>query len=581
MYLCHPPRRSPLCPLALFALAIASCVITSLFAQTAFAEPVEELRLILRAPCVDPAQRGRSLAERIQAVQGISDLRRALVLRDWRDQEQDERVAAVDRVGRRALAIRFEQAVRVVLRQGDVARCLAALSVLAEIGTTAHGVDTRHGIARGLGPDLAELTQRGEPGIREAAARTLGQIDPEPEIAVAAFRSMLSAENFSQRLAAADGLVCWVRTTAQLAVDNRTPDGVAVSRADFVTVSQAVVPLAAHGLRAGQPEIRRRCIQAIGYAAMALHNWMLAADSPEVLGNADGLPRLTSEDRAQLFPLILTLRDEGSALTHALVDADAEVRFQAGRVLEDLQLPQQMLLQEATRAALQRETKPVLVVGRPVAVSIRGPDHEGEPDKMIQGLIAQLGSVDVQVRRAALDTLETLGPDAAAATAALVATLADPDKFVRWAAARTLGRMGSVEEEAVVPALAHLLTDPDLDVRLAVIAAFERLGPAAKAAAPDLRRTVGSTDAELRVAAMRALAGIGGVEACAAVPELMDAVGDADVRVRQMAAQVLGKLGPAARDAAPALCRALEDDNPQVQKAVGEALLNILRSGQE
>jgi HEAT repeat protein len=581
MYLCHPPRRYPLDPLAVFVLASAFCLVLSLFAQPAFAEPIEELGTTLRAPCVDPAQRARALGKRIQEVQGIGDLSRALVLRDWRDQDQDERVAAVDRSSRLALARRFEQAVRVVFRQGDAARSLAALSVLAEIGTMAHGVGTRHGIARGLSLDVAELAQHGEPGVREAAARTLGQIDPGPDIAVAAFRSLLSADDPSQRLATADGLVFWMRTLAQLAADNRTPDGVAVSRADFVTVSRAVVPLAANGLRAEQPEIRRRCIQAIGYAALALHNWMLAADSVEGLVTAERLPRLSQEEPAQLVPLILTLRDEGAALTHALVDTDAEVRFQASRILEDLQLPQQLLLQEATRAALQQETRPMLAVGRPIAVSSLGPDQGEGAESPVQGLIAQLGSADAQVRRAALDTLETLGPDAAPAGAALVTALADRDKFVRWASARILGRLGPEEGEAVVPPLAILLTDPDLDVRLAAIAALERLGPAAKAAVPDLRRTIGSSDAELRVAAIRALASIGGAAASTAVPELIDAMGDADGRVRQIAAQVLGKLGPEARDAATALCRALEDDNPQVQKAAGEALLNILRSGQE
>jgi HEAT repeat protein len=578
---CHPICHSALRPLALLALTITFCLIPSIFAQTAFAEPVEELRSTLRAPCADPAQRARSVQARIQAVQGIGDLRRALVLRDWRDQDQDERVAAVDRSSRLALARRFEQAVRDVLRQGDEVRRLAVLSVLTEIGTTVHGVGTSHGIARGFGPDLAELAQHGDAAVREVAARTLGQIDPEPDIAVAAFRCLLSAEDPSQRLAAADGIVCWMRTMAQLATSNRTPESIEVTRADLATVGRAVVPLAARGLRAEQPEIRRRSVQAIGYAATTLHNWILAADSPEVTANTGGLSRLAQEDRAQLFPLILALREEGSALTHALVDADAEVRFRAGRVLEDLKLPQQMLLPDAMRSAPQRETPPLLVVGPPIAIPSPAAHHREAPDRMVQVLAAQLTDADTQVRRAALDNLETLGPDAAPATAALVAALADSDKFVRWAAARTLGRISPVHEEAVVPALALLLTDADLDARLAAVAAFQRMGPAARAVVPDLRRTIASTDAELRAAAIRALADIGGPEAYAAVPELSAAVADTDARVRQAAAQVLGRFGFAARDAAPALCRALADTDPEVQKKAGEALLNILRPGKE
>ena len=54
-------------------------------------------------------------------------------------------------------------------------------------------------------------------------------------------------------------------------------------------------------------------------------------------------------------------------------------------------------------------------------------------------------------------------------------------------------------------------------------------------------------------------------------------MGDADARVRLVAAQVLGNFGPAARAAVPALSQALHDRSPEVQKAAGDALLNILR----
>jgi HEAT repeat protein len=97
----------------------------------------------------------------------------------------------------------------------------------------------------------------------------------------------------------------------------------------------------------------------------------------------------------------------------------------------------------------------------------------------------------------------------------------------------------------------------------------------------DLRRTAGSSDAELRAAALHTLASIGGPEAYAAVPEVMSALADSDARVRETAARVLGKFGPEARDAVPVLRQALTDNSPDVRKAAGEALLNILRSRKE
>jgi len=581
---CHPTPLSCKRRIVLLALGIVLCGNMSLFAQAAVDEPVEQLRLILRAPLSDPGRRDWDLKERIGALEGLGDLRRALVLREWRDEDQDQRVAAIDRPNRLALARRFEQAVREVLRQSDEACRLAVLNMLAEMGTTVHGVGTRHGIARGFGPDLVELTKQGEANLCAAGLRTLGQIDPEPDVALSAFSGPLSGADTSQRLAASDGLACWMQTMAQLAMRDSNPNGVEVSRADLVTVGRAIVPLAARGLRAEELEIRRRSAQAIGYAATTAHNWVLTACSPEASEDLDGSQRRRGEESAELLPLILALEEQRPALTHALVDADADVRFLVGRALEEMTIPREMLMQDATRPVHSTGVRKTALVPPSEVVwpssfipNSSSPKEVEGLSSTVQTLAAQLTGAEVEARRAALETLETLGPDADPAIAELVGALGDQDKFVRWAAARTLGRIGPMEEEAVVPALARLLTDADLDVRLAAAAALERLASAAKAAAPDLRRTVGSTDAELRFAAIRALAAIGGPDAQAAVPELTAAVADADVRVRQVAAQVLGKFGPAAKDAVPALRQALQDESADVQRAAGEALLNILR----
>src|SRR5207247_2205646 len=114
------------------------------FARAQSADPVEELRLLLKAPLTDSEARDRALKEQGKLVDGINDLRRALVLRDWRDEDPDARVASVDQRNRAGLARRFEQAVREVLLQGDATSKLAVLNMLGKMGTNVRGIDTKN-----------------------------------------------------------------------------------------------------------------------------------------------------------------------------------------------------------------------------------------------------------------------------------------------------------------------------------------------------------------------------------------------------------------------------------------------------
>jgi HEAT repeat protein len=570
--------------IGLLALGLVLCGLTPLAAQPGVSEPVEQLRSRLREPCGDPGKRDQDLKKQIRALESLAELRCALVLREWRDEDEDAKVAAIDRANRCVLAERFEQCVRSVFRQGDEACCLAVLNMLAEMGTTVQGVGSRHGIARVFGSDLVELTRRGRAESRAAALRALGLIDPEPEVALSAFGMAFFSEDASDRLAAADGIAYWTRMLAQAVSGGSDSKGIQATRAEFVSVGRAILSLAACGLHAEQPEVRRRCAAVIGYSAMMLHNWLRPARSSEAKGSPWDTQRKVEEETAELRPLILVAEDQRSALSDALKDADADVRSLATRALEDLAILDTMI-QEPGASGQVRTTVLVpptdAVPSSGLRMASSSPREPAAVQLTVLALAAQLKDANVEVRRTALETLETLGPEAAPAIAELVRALRDSDKFVRWAAARTLGRIGPPEEDAAAVALARLLLDGDLDVRLAAAAALGRWGSAAKAAEPYLRASVASTDAELRCAALRALGAIGGAEARAAIPEATAALADPDVRVRQTAAHLLGKLGPEARDAVSALRQTLRDESRDVQKAAGEALLNILRPGQE
>jgi HEAT repeat protein len=561
-----------------FLLATLVVTLGPIVASVAAAPPdvVEELRQVLKTGGDEPVTREHLIQEQVQLLDDVHDLCRALVLREWRDEDPSEQVSSVDRRQRGIVARRFEQRVREIFRREDAGSRLAALHMIAKMGADARGVGTRRSAASALTQDLVDMMNRGDSRTRQAAVRALGQINPDPAVAVPALRVLLRAPDLAQKRAAGEALVSLMRVVAQLATHNQVSTGVETTRTDVVNMGCAVIPLAGAGLHDSEAEVRRRCTEAIGQAADGLHKLVSAHRSGEGREEQAEHRRQIEQEREELAPLIRALRDQVPALTRALGDADAEVRLLARRALEDMTHPQLRLMERAT--ALDRAgLNPAAPLGPAQFTQIgikSDPVREGLQE-MVQAVAAGIKDRDVRVRRAAIDVLETLGPAAAPAAGRLVEALADRDVFVRWSAARTLGKVSPAQAALVVPALAHLLTDLDLDLRLAATTALERYGPAARAAVPDLLVAMRCTDAEVRMGAIRTLGAVGEPSAHRIVPALAEALTDSDARVREMAAVVLGKFGPAAREAADVLERALQDRNADVQKASGEALLKV------
>jgi HEAT repeat protein len=187
-----------------------------------------------------------------------------------------------------------------------------------------------------------------------------------------------------------------------------------------------------------------------------------------------------------------------------------------------------------------------------------------------------LADSKAEVRLAAVDTLETLGDDAAPAAPHLAWALTDPDRFVRWAAARTLGRMRPQKANAdkVVPNLIRMLDDPDLDLRLIAAQSLERYGPVAKASVPALAKSTANGDPEIRRAAIRALLGVG-TEAKPAIPDIAAALSNPDVRVRRTAAEALARFGALSKPAEAALRKALDDNDAEVRRYAADTLLQF------
>jgi HEAT repeat protein len=198
-------------------------------------------------------------------------------------------------------------------------------------------------------------------------------------------------------------------------------------------------------------------------------------------------------------------------------------------------------------------------------------------DRTMTALLAGLSDPVPRVRLATIDVLETMGKLAAPAAPALVRSLSDTHRFVRWAAARTLGRMAPEDAREAVPALARLINPwEDLSVRTAAITTLGQYGPAAKSAVPVLASAINKSDVDLRVAAINALEAIG-TGAAPALPAIGRALQDSSPQVRVTAARALGRFGPLAIDQLPALNQVLNDPAEEVRRAASEAILSIDR----
>jgi hypothetical protein len=553
--------------------------------------PVAELRLILQSPVRDtgPSSRDLELRQRLlrQQVDRLSqlpELRQALLLQEWRDDDPEESVAAVDRAARVEVTRRFEAIVHRILQDGAPAARLAAVNLLAAVAADIPG-GIQGWTLGNLGPDLAELARTGDPATRAAAGRALGLIHADPAVAVPALTILFESSDVRLRLAAAEGLTQAMQGLAQAIRRKNGAPGAAL-RAEALREGRAVVPVVCGGLADPEAGVRSQSIEALRQTALALGRLVaepraVARENPT---ECEAYRREVDAERAELAPLAGDLKDQTVGLTNALGDTNAAVRLHAHQALEELGAAWQRF---QARAASVPPLAQVAHVNDGSALDTAGKagaaDFAPKPQQLLvdrlraslPALMAGLSDPQVTVRRAAVDALETMGDEAAPAAPALFRAFNDPDPFVRWAAARTLGKMRRIDPAPLVPFLARLLSDRDLDVRLAAAEALRRYGPEAQAAVPALVRAMRRGDPDVTLASLRALEGIG-PNADAAVPGLAALLVERDARVRTAAAKLLGRFGPDALPVKDQLRAAQADPDAGVRQAVNDALLEIL-----
>lgn len=179
-----------------------------------------------------------------------------------------------------------------------------------------------------------------------------------------------------------------------------------------------------------------------------------------------------------------------------------------------------------------------------------GKNVETSLPALIRTLSGQSGTLQNKV----LDALALLGPEAKPAVPRLVKCLESiPESSFsddhRIKIASTLARIDP-KVEAAVPHLITLLRNKEM--QLAAISALGEIGPAAKAALPDLKRSFHNATASVRMDIIDTMARIG-APARELMPKLIVALSDTKSTGARSAAKIMARLGPAASAGLPIL----------------------------
>ncbi len=585
--------------LFLGAVGLVMLVAGNLPAQAGL-DPVEDLRQALvmrpeekRNPTAAMLQYRRdNLEKRIAALRTISDLRRGLVA--WktdpdRDQTIDRKLQAINEEMRAQLGGRLRQALEKAARAASPDTRLAVANLIAELGPTVGAVDANdfNGYGRSLQSIALGLVDDPDLAVRQEALRALGNINADPKKAVPKFVQVLQTDRQDgPRRLAAGGLLQLLKVVTHLKGQAKT--GIYATPADLVDAAERVVRGAGAGLGDPDFQVRALCLEAIQSAAAAYGQTAGAYKKTEF--PPQGRPLADAEIKdiktkytevnkllTDIRPVLKAIAEQGPQLAQALRDPEVRVRRAAINALNDVAHLRLRLLQRVRSLPKLPEApapKDEPAFANPL-------DALGKD--LLPGVIRLMADADVDVRRDAVEFVEQLEDDGASAIAALVERLNDHNRFIRWAAARALGNFDPPRVKDAVPALALLIDDPDLDVRLAAIRALEGMGPHARAAVANLTPAILVGDPELRIAVIDALASIGSAHtpgtAVGAIPNLIKSLSydvAPDPRVRKAAAEVLGKFGPLAQTALPALRDVLGDDDAEVRAAASDAILSIL-----
>jgi HEAT repeat protein len=471
-------------------------------------------------------------------------------------------------------------------------------------GGAAHALSYYGAKAQPAVAALSRCLTAADPELTAHAIRALAEIGPGAAPAPAALKSLLSDKNQEIRVLVARAI--W-------SIDQQADDVIPV----FVSALE-------HGDEGARYDAAERLKDMGPWAAPAVPALIRALKDAEgtnrcavaeALGEigreaAQAAPALVSalqhdeDDEVRSYAVESLGKIADPTTIPALIDAvasdDENVRFPAIEALERFGLAAKAAVASLMQAARDDESN-----GCFAAKALGSIDADGVSTPL---LIELLGSEDSRMRQFAAFGLRRLGGKAGAAQQALHDRLTDGDPSVRVAVAEAYWAVSGKQDEAVQVLQSIIHAPTDGRVRMMAAGALSELGPAAKAAVPDLipclkddnRYVVASSakalgrigpgaafavpaltarlaecdDHYTRVSIARALWRISGFEQSPSIFE--DALRNSrDFMAVSAAAQAVGEMGPQARGIAPLLRPLLKDSDSFVRDAAKMAIEQI------
>jgi HEAT repeat protein len=518
-------------------------------------DPVEDLQQALAIrleDLTDPKEtvlnfRRDTLKRKIARLRRIGDLRRALALEDWKPMDTPQRKEVADL---------FTERVNRIIAKGDSTARMAVANLIAEIGPQIRAIDPndKAGFARSLTTQVIELTKDSSPEVQQEALRALGNINPLPRDAFDALKGALRHDRLAARRQAAAALGQLVRVVGFLQKRGRTAAGIESERKDVIEVSLAASAGASYGLADPDPQVRKLCLEAIDEAARATAD-MIPDPHPRRDFPPEGRP-LTDEERKEL-----EFGPAGAAsLMRELKELEGIFKaFQAEMPLiaRNLGDANTGVALEAARALEDIGIVRVRLFRRVLSAPTVTKAEEVERRKALQG-VDPLGYFLTGNR---LDEVARL----------VHAPLAEQRRM----AVEVLELLG---EDAVpaLPAIAEALCDTDRNVQWSAARAIGNIAPRrAPFAVAGLAKLLLHIDDNLRLAAAATLEAMG-PDAKEAMPAIVKAIGSGDAETRAASMYILVSVGADnARPAVQALIESLSDHDPRVRRAAADVLGKI------
>jgi HEAT repeat protein len=585
---------------AFLALAVFAC---GSFARAD--DPVEDLRRVLSTGSSTAEKsspealdfRRKKIQEAADKMDTIGQLGRALTLDEWKvesDPILNDPLRAVDIEMRRMIGLKLKKSLEAAAASDVPTARLAVANTIAEMGPTVRALDpdNRHGFSRSLEPVVAKLCEDPSLGVRQEALRALGNINGDPKFVTDVFRKTLKNDpKIGPRRLAADGLQQLIRVVNHFTKPGRANTAVTANRRDLLDVLEVIPPIAAIGVQDADSEVRMLSFNALQLAAQSLAELLEVPVGFARKNFPQPGRKLTVEERANILeayraaeqdlkfakPMIEAFKKEMPTYAVGLRDLEPHVRLAATRAFENLGNARLRLVRRANNLPTLLDEKGE--VERSPAELLKEADFmQPVLDRDMPQVILLLRDPDVRIRRSTAEALEVLEAKAEPAMAGLIQALKDPDRFVRWTSAKTLGFMPPDKAAAAIVPLAATLADSDINVQIAAAASLEALAGVGKEAIPALAEAIQKGDIEARQAALYALKAMPKDAINEAVPALIKCLRLADdPRAIGLACLILEQIGPPAAPALEHLQQLIGHSDADVRKNASAAILSIVR----